>query len=72
TASLIRDTYGRKINVFKTEIPFSVKAKEATAAGMSIYAYDPKGKVAGAYMELTKEVLSIEKQREKHKTCVRR
>ncbi|MCD7954311.1 MAG: ParA family protein [Lachnospiraceae bacterium] len=72
TASLIRDTYGRKINVFKTEIPFSVKAKEATAAGMSIYAYDPKGKVAGAYMELTKEVLNLEKQREKHKTCVRR
>ncbi|MCD8014405.1 MAG: ParA family protein [Lachnospiraceae bacterium] len=71
TASLIRDTYGRKINVFQTEIPFSVKAKEAAAEGKSIYAHDPRGKVAAAYQELTKEVMNLEKQREKHKAYVR-
>ncbi|MCD8348459.1 MAG: ParA family protein [Lachnospiraceae bacterium] len=71
TATLIRDTYGQKIRVFQTEIPFSVRAKEASAEGKSIYAHDPKGKVAEAYRELTKEVINLEKQREKHKTYVR-
>lgn len=70
TASLVRDTYG-KINVFKTEIPFSVRAKEASVSGKSIFSHDPKGKVAAAYRELTKEVVNLEKQRERHKTCVR-
>ncbi|MCD8103806.1 MAG: ParA family protein [Lachnospiraceae bacterium] len=70
TASLVRDTYG-KINVFQTEIPFSVRAKEASVSGKSIFLHDPKGKVAAAYRELTKEVVNLEKQRERHKTCVR-
>lgn len=70
-ASLVRDTYGESINVFDTEIPYSVRAKEATAEGKSIYKYDPKGKVAAAYRELTKEVISYEKQREEYKACIR-
>ena len=36
--------------------------------GKSIFAHDPKGKVAEAYRNLTKEVLKIEKQRQKHST----
>ena len=66
--SLLRDTYGRKIRVFATDIPRSVRAAEISAEGKSIYAHDAKGKVAEAYRELTTEVLKIEKQRQKAKS----
>ena len=48
---------GKNIKVYDTEIPFSVRAAEISAAGKSIYEHDPKGKVAEAYKKLTKEVL---------------
>lgn len=66
-ATLMRDNYGRRIKVFDAEIPHSVRAAEISAEGKSIYAHDPKGKVAAAYRALTQEVIRIEKQREKHK-----
>ena len=66
TAELIRSTYGGKINVFKTEIPLSVRAKESSAVGKSIFEYDPGGRVASAYESLTKEVLQHEKCRERN------
>ena len=53
----LRETYGSRIRIFNTMIPESVRAKECTAYGISIYKHDPKGKVAKAYMELTEEVL---------------
>ena len=53
--------------VFGTEIPHSVRAKEISAEGKSIFAYDPGGKVAEGYRNLTKEVLKLEKQREKNR-----
>jgi len=65
-SGLLRDTYGTKLNMFATEIPHSVRAAEISAEGKSIFAHDPKGKVAEAYRNLTKEVLQIEKQRQKH------
>lgn len=66
-SALLRDTYGSKIKVFGTEIPHSVRAKETSEEGKSIFAHDPGGKVAEGYANLTKEVLKIEKQREKCK-----
>ncbi len=66
-AALLRENYDSKIKVFKTEIPHSVRAKETSAEGKSIFAHDPGGKVAEAYGNLTKEVLKLEKQREKCK-----
>ena len=60
-------TYGSKIKVFGTEIPHSVRAKEISAEGKSIFAHDPGGKVAEGYRNLTKEVLKLEKQREKNR-----
>ena len=66
-AALLRETYGSKIKVFSTEIPHSVRAKETSAAGNSIFVHDPGGKVADGYRSLTKEVLKLEKQREKCK-----
>ena len=71
-AGLIRDTYGSKINVFSSEIPHSVRAKEASAEGKSIFAHDPGGKVAAAYQNLTREVIAIEKQREKSRAGLSR
>ena len=65
-STLLRETYGSKIRVFATDIPHSVRAAEISAEGKSIFAHDPKGKVAEAYRALTKEVMRIEKQREKH------
>ena len=66
-SALLRETYGSKIKVFGTEIPHSVRAKEISAEGKSIFAHDPGGKVAEGYRNLTKEVLKLEKQREKNR-----
>ena len=63
---LLRRTYGGKVRIFSTDIPHSVRAAETSAEGKSIYLHDPKGKVAQAYAQLTKEVIQLEKQREKH------
>lgn len=65
-SNLIRDTYGSKLKVYKTEIPHSVRAAEISAEGKSIFAHDPKGKVAEAYKNLTKEVLKNEERALKH------
>lgn len=54
--SLIYKTYGTHIGIFQTQIPFSVRAAEASAAGCSIFAYDPHGKVSEAYRKLSEEV----------------
>ena len=56
-SGLIREAYGQDIRIYKTAIPRSIKAAEISAEGKSIFAHDPKGKVAEAYRELTKEVL---------------
>jgi chromosome partitioning protein len=56
---MLRDTY-KNNRIFKTQIPFSVRAAEMSAEGVSIFRHDPKGKVAKAYLELTKEVLANE------------
>ena len=57
-SNLIRQAYGRYLKVFEQTIPRSVRAAETSAAGKSIFAYDPKGKVAEAYKSLAKEVLA--------------
>ncbi len=71
-SALLRNTYGSRIKVFDTEIPRSVRAAEISAEGKSIFAHDPDGKVAQAYHALTKEVLQIEEQRQKHKSDLAR
>jgi len=71
-AALLRDTYGSKIKVFASEIPHSVRAKETSAEGKSIFAHDSSGKVAEAYANLIREVLKLEKQREKNRAGLSR
>jgi chromosome partitioning protein len=65
-SSLIRDTYGGRIKVFQSEIPRSTRAAEISSEGKSIFAYDPKGKVADAYQTMTKEVLRNAEKRRQH------
>ncbi|MBQ9061345.1 MAG: ParA family protein [Eubacterium sp.] len=57
-AELIRETYGKHIRIYESEIPRSIRAAEISAAGRSIFRHDPRGKVAEAYRNLTKEVLA--------------
>lgn len=71
-STLVRETYEGSIKVFKADIPRSVKAAEISAEGKSIFVHDPKGKVAEGYGNLTKEVLKIEKLRQKHKAGISR
>lgn len=54
---LLHNAYGNQIHVFENYIPFSVRMKEAVREGQSIFKYEPKGKVAKAYMSFTEEVL---------------
>ncbi len=46
--TMLRGQLGERIRVFKTEIPHSIRAVEATADGKSIYSFDKNGKVAQA------------------------
>lgn len=71
-SELIRNTYSKKIGVYKVEIPQSTKVGETSTTGKSIYKHDNKGKVAEAYRQFTKEVLDNEKQRTKTKSTIGR
>lgn len=52
--------YGKDLHIFDEVIPFSVKAAEQSAEGVSIFSHDQKGKVATAYDIITKEVADYE------------
>lgn len=69
---LIRETYGKKIRIYDTPIPRSIRAAEISAEGKSIYKHDPNGKVAAAYRQLTKDVLEDAAKRLKRskETCL--
>ena len=71
--SAVKNAYGRNIKIFDTQIPFSIRAVEATAEGKSIFAYDKSGKVAAAYEQFGKEVEEIgEKQKHRNRAdCIR-
>ena len=61
--SSLRST-GGNLNIFKIEIPHSVRATECSQIGKSIFEHDSNGKVATAYRDFAKEVLDGEKVRE--------
>jgi chromosome partitioning protein len=54
------NVYGKSIHIFDSVVPMSVRAAETPAEGVSIYKHDGKGKVAMAYVQLTKEVADHE------------
>ncbi len=53
----VREQYGSTYRVFDTVIPRAVSAAESPAMGVSIFAYDGRGKVARAFEHLAGEVL---------------
>lgn len=59
---LVRENYREALRIFDTMIPFSVRAAETSAAGVSIYNLYPGHKVAQAYEELTNEVIAFGKR----------
>ena len=58
----LKATVGQNIRVFDTEIPHSVRAAECSLKGQSIFAYDPRCKLAQTYERFTKEVVEIEER----------
>ena len=62
-AQALRSSYAGKVRIFETEIPFSIRTAEASAAGRSVFSHDPDGKAAAAYESLTKEVERYGRQR---------
>lgn len=60
---LVKENYSSNLRVFKTMIPFSVRAAETSAAGVSIFNLYPEHKVAKAYESLTDEILSGERKK---------
>ena len=72
TAATLRENYGSILRIYQSQIPLAVKAAETSAAGKSIFSYDPTSKVAGAYESFTKEVLNGEKQRIQSKPALAR
>ena len=59
-AARVHESYGAEIGIFETVIPFSVKAAEDSAEGVSILTYCSGSKVGIAYKNLTREVLGYE------------
>lgn len=72
TAATLRENYGSVLHIYNSQIPLAVKAAEVSAAGKSIFSYDPISKVAAAYESFTKEVLNGEKQRIQSKPSLAR
>lgn len=62
----LKETYGRAIKLYDTQIPLAVKTAESTSRGKSIFKYDKNSKVATAYEDFAKEVLVDDRQRQKN------
>lgn len=62
----LKETYGKAIKLYNSQIPLAVKTAESTSRGKSIFKYDKNSKVATAYEEFAKEVLADDRQRQKN------
>ena len=60
--NLVSEYYGKKIKIYGTRIPNTVKIGEANYSSRSILEYDPKSKAAFAYETFALEVLSDEEK----------
>ena len=56
-SALIRDTYGTKLKVYKTDIPRSVRAEEISAEGKSIFAQNGESRNRVKRVNLSKFTL---------------
>ncbi len=54
----LQEGYGLLFKVYNTQIPRAVKVAESSSEGQSIFSYDKNSKVAQAYKDFAKEVIS--------------
>lgn len=59
-SDIVKNAYGKCVNIYTSYIPRSVRAEEAPASGNSIYEFDPKGTVAIAYNAFVDEFMKME------------
>jgi len=57
---VIASVYGDVVRIFDTKIPVSVRATETQARGKSIFDFEPKGRIAGAYGQFAEELVKGE------------
>lgn len=57
-AKSICEAYSSRVKVFDSVIPCSVRVAESNVAGITVFDYDPMGKVADAYRQLVEEVMT--------------
>ncbi|MDR1183606.1 MAG: AAA family ATPase [Coriobacteriales bacterium] len=69
TIAAIKQGYAGRVPIFKTEIPLAVSAAETPMLGKSLFEYDPKSKVAGAYESFAQEVMEDGKAKSKAKAA---
>lgn len=55
--SEVTEAYGSGMNIFKTQIPRSIRVGEANRYGMSVIDFDQKSKAGLAYYEVAKELI---------------
>jgi chromosome partitioning protein len=55
----INETF-KGLKIFNTKIPISVRVAETQAKSVSIFDYDPSGKISESYEEFTKELVNNE------------
>ena len=56
-ADTISETF-TGLKIFETKIPASVRVTETQAKSISIFDYDPNGKISASYENFTKEMIS--------------
>ncbi|MFI3255523.1 MAG: ParA family protein [Eubacteriales bacterium] len=66
TSASLHEKYSDKARIFETIIPSSTKAAETSKHGKSIFAHDPKGKVALAYESLIGELIRYDDEEEEY------
>lgn len=60
--TVIRQNFGKYINVYKQNIPTGIAAAKSSSIGQSVYEFDRDSKVAIAYRNFVKEVLGSDRQ----------
>ncbi len=56
TVATLYETHGERVRIFESVVPLSTRAIEAPKRGMSIFAHDPKGRVAQAFGQFIQEL----------------
>ncbi len=59
----LKESIGQHVRIFDTQIPKSVYVEESNNEGKSVFAYPKSSRAADAYEKLAKEVVELERQK---------